>query len=270
MHSLRQDRNPVYVSWMIPSIRPQLQKGETLYGSIVSLPSPAVAEILSEAGYDWLFIDAEHGALDLGHLTQILQAVGHRIPCIVRVPVAEEASIKRVLDLGASGIIAPQVNSSSHAARVIRQARYAPMGQRGVGIGRAHGYGAQFTDYLQHANERISVILQVEHIDAVQALETTLECPGMDAILLGPYDLAASMGRMGQVDHPEVTQAIDHVIETCYTQKMPVGYFGIDAKAVAPYRKKGCQPLVTGADSLFLMEAARNACRAIREDHQAT
>ena len=101
---------------MIPSIRPQLRKGETLYGSIVSLPSPAVAEILSEAGYDWLFIDAEHGALDLGHLTQILQAVGHRIPCIVRVPVAEEASIKRVLDLGASGIIAPQVNSSSHAA----------------------------------------------------------------------------------------------------------------------------------------------------------
>ena len=83
MHGLRQDRNPVYVSWMIPSIRPQLRKGETLYGSIVSLPSPAVAEILSEAGYDWLFIDAEHGALDLGHLTQILQAVGHRIPCIV-------------------------------------------------------------------------------------------------------------------------------------------------------------------------------------------
>ena len=175
-----------------------------------------------------------------------------------------------MLDLGASGIIAPQVNSSSHAARVIRQARYAPMGQRGVGIGRAHGYGAQFTDYLQHANERISVILQVEHIDAVQALETTLECPGMDAILLGPYDLAASMGRMGQVDHPEVTQAIDHVIETCHAHKMPVGYFGIDAKAVAPYRKKGCQLLVTGADSLFLMEAARNACRAIREDQPAT
>ena len=118
MHGLRLDRIPVYVSWMIPSIRPQLRKGETLYGSIVSLPSPAVAEILSEAGYDWLFIDAEHGALDLGHLTQILQAVGHRIPCIVRVPVAEEASIKRVLDLGASGIIAPQVNCS-HAARVL-------------------------------------------------------------------------------------------------------------------------------------------------------
>jgi 2-keto-3-deoxy-L-rhamnonate aldolase RhmA len=255
---------------MFPSLRSRLQHGETLHGSIVSLPCPAAAEILAEAGFDWLFVDAEHGALDLGHLTGILQAVGHRLPCIVRVPVSEEEPIKRILDLGASGIIAPQVNSTAHARLVVEHARYAPMGHRGVGIGRAHGYGAHFKNYVEQANEAITVIIQVEHIEAVQCIESTAALPGVDGILLGPYDLASSMGRMGEVDHPEVIEAIDHVLQVCHSVQMPVGYFGVEASAVAPYRDKGCRLLVTGADCLFLLQAAKKELERIKTaDNQA-
>ena len=156
-------------------------------------------------------------------LLSILQAVGHRVPCIVRVPAAEEVAIKRVLDLGATGIIAPQVNTAEQAAAVVRAARYAPQGQRGVGLARAHGYGFQFQSYVESANEQIAVIVQAEHALAVENIEQIVQVEGVDAVQLGPYDLAASLGKMGQVDDPEVTQAIDHVTKTCQAANHAVG-----------------------------------------------
>jgi 2-dehydro-3-deoxyglucarate aldolase/4-hydroxy-2-oxoheptanedioate aldolase len=129
---------------MIGTLRKRLRAGEKLLGSMVTLPTPAVAEILAEVGFDWLFIDGEHGPLETGDIVGILQAVGDRIACVVRVPGAEEAPIKKILDQGAEGIIVPQVNTVEQAASVVRYARYAPAGSRGVGLSRAQGYGLRF------------------------------------------------------------------------------------------------------------------------------
>ncbi len=237
---------------MIKGFRSQLLAGKTLYGTMLTLPSAAVAEILADAGFDWLFIDCEHGTIEIRDIQNILQAVGHRIACIVRIPECSEGTIKRVLDAGAQGIIVPQVNSASIAQEAVRCARYAPIGERGVGIGRAQGYGARFSDYVRDANDEVVVIVQAEHRDAVSSIEDIVAVPGLDCILLGPYDLSASFNRMGQIHDPEVVAAIDRVLQCCRGRQIPTGYFGVTAETVLEYKKRGCSLLVSGVDVTFL------------------
>ena len=224
---------------------------------MVTLPSPAIAEILAGLGFDWLFIDGEHGPLETRELLGILQAVSRDVACIVRVPAADEVAIKKVLDLGAAGIIVPQVNSAEQAADVVRFARYAPQGTRGVGLARAHGYGLRFQEYVSSANEQIAVIVQAEHVRAVENIESIARVSGVDAVLLGPYDLSASLGKMGQVDDPGVVAAIARVTDACRAAGMPLGYFGVTAAAVRPYAERGYTLLVAGVDTFFVGQGAK-------------
>ena len=156
------------------------------------------------------------------------------MPCLVRVPGADEPPIKKALDLGAEGIIVPQVNTVAQAASVVRYARYAPAGSRGVGLARAHGYGLRFQEYLDAANESVAVIVQAEHAQAVENIESIVKVEGIDAVLIGPYDLAASLGKMGRINDRAVTDAIDYVTKTCQAAGVPLGYFGISAMRFAP------------------------------------
>ncbi|MDP7203949.1 MAG: aldolase/citrate lyase family protein [Pirellulaceae bacterium] len=234
----------------------RLASGEKLLGSMITLPSPAAAEILVELGYQWLFVDGEHGPLETAEVLSILQAVGDRVPCVVRVPAAAEVPIKKMLDLGAAGIIAPQVNTAQQAADVVAWSLYAPQGRRGVGLARAHGYGLKFQQYVESANEEVTVIVQAEHAEAVDNIEQIVQVPGIDAVLLGPYDLAASLGKMGQVDDPEVTGAIDRITAACQGAGVPLGIFGVTADAIRPYVEKGYNLLVAGTDTIFLASAA--------------
>jgi len=237
--------------------RARLRRGETLLGTLLTLPHPAIAEIAAGAGFDWLFLDAEHGELETRELAAILRAVDHRVPCVVRVAAVAEVPIKKALDLGAAGVIVPQVQSAEQAREVVRHARYSPRGARGVGLARAHGYGFGFADYVATANERIALIVQVEHERAVADIDAIVRVDGTDAVLLGPYDLSASLGKMGQVDDPEVVAAIDRVIDCCRAASMPLGIFGVSAAAVAPYAVRGCTLLVAGVDTLLFGNAAR-------------
>ncbi|MDZ4683936.1 MAG: aldolase/citrate lyase family protein [Planctomycetaceae bacterium] len=249
---------------MTKSFRARLAGGETLLGTMLTLPNAAVAEILADAGFDWLFVDGEHGPLQTHDILAILQAVGHRTPCLVRVPAAGEVPIKTVLDLGADGIIVPQVNSAEEAARVVQWARYAPQGSRGVGLARAHGYGRRFKEYVETANERTVVVVQVEHIRAVENIEAIVQVPGVDAVLLGPYDLSASLGKLGQIDDPAVVAAIDRVMTTCRAAKIPLGYFGVTAAAVQPFIDRGCTLITAGVDTLFLGQSAGQMLKQLR------
>lgn len=239
------------------SFRERLRGGESLLGTMLTLPSPAVAEVLAGLGFDWLFIDAEHGPLATADLLSILRAVDRDVACVVRVPAADEVPIKQVLDLGAAGIIAPQVNSAAQAADIVRFAKYSPEGGRGVGLARAHGYGFRFAEYVASANEEVAVIVQAEHVRAVENIEAIVKVAGVDAVLLGPYDLSASLGRMGRVDDPAVVEAIDHVIRTCRSAGVPLGYFGVTAEAVRPFMERGCTLIVAGVDTLLLGGAAK-------------
>jgi 2-keto-3-deoxy-L-rhamnonate aldolase RhmA len=231
---------------------------------MVTLPTAAVAEILADAGFDWLFIDGEHAPLETGEILAILQAVGSRVACVVRVPGTDEAAIKKILDQGAEGIIVPQVNTVEQAASVVRYARYPPSGARGVGLGRAHGYGMRFQEYVDTANDRVAVIVQAEHARAVENIESIVKVEGIDAVLLGPYDLSASLGKMGRIDDPAVTDAIDHVTRTCRAAGMPLGYFGVSAPAIRPYLERGYTLIVSGVDTLFLAGAAMKLREELR------
>lgn len=241
---------------MKSDFKTRLAAGETLLGTMLTFPCPSSAEILAHSGFDWLFIDGEHGPLETSDILSILQAVGDRAACIVRVPDGSDVGIKKVLDLGADGVIVPQVNTAVTAQDVVRSAKYAPLGARGVGLARAHGYGLRFQQYMESANEQTAVIVQAEHIQAVENIDDIVRVPGVDAILLGPYDLSASLGKIGQIDDPEVTAAIDRVVTACRDVGMPLGYFGVSAAAVRPYMKQGCRLIVAGVDSTLLAGSA--------------
>lgn len=251
---------------MTHNFRQRLRNLEPLIGTMITLDTPATAEVLAELGFDWFFVDGEHGPLESAELLGILRAVDHQVPCVVRVPAAEETPIKKVLDLGAAGVIVPMVNTPEQAADVVKYARYAPQGSRGVGLARAHGYGLTFGDYVENANETVSVIVQAEHIDSVNNIEKIVQVEGIDAIQLGPYDLSASMGKMGQVDDPEVVQAIDHVIKTCQDAGLAIGWFGVTAEAVRPYLDRGCTLMTAGVDTLMLASGGKRVLKVMRDE----
>lgn len=239
------------------NFRARLLRGERLIGTMVTLATPVVAELLAGVGFDWLFLDAEHGALGVRDLQALMQGAGASMPCVVRVAAPAEAPIKQALDVGAAGVIVPQVNSADQAREVVRFAKYSPQGARGVGVGRAHGYGLRLAEYLAGANEQTAVIVQAEHIDAVAQIEAIVRVAGVDAVLIGPYDLSASLGRMGELGHPEVLAAIDRVTSACQAANMPMGIFGVSAAAVRPYAARGYTLLVAGIDTLLLGQAAQ-------------
>ncbi len=231
---------------MATPLRSRLKNGEILLGTMATIPCIPSAEILSSIGFDWLFVDAEHGPFSNDSLLTFLTAIGDRTPTLVRTGGPDEVAIKQVLDMGATGIIAPQVNSTDQAADVVRFARYSPEGARGVGLGRAQGYGTQFKQYLQRAQAETTVIVQAEHRNAVECIDKTVQIEGIDAILIGPYDLSASYGKMGQLDDPVVVDAIQHVTDVCLEAKMPLGIFGLKPEAVAPDIKKGYELIFAG------------------------
>ena len=249
---------------MLGTFRKRLRAGETLLGSMVTLRAPPSPRSSPMSALTGCSSTANTGRWKRAIFWAILQAVGDRIACIVRVPGAEEVPIKKVLDLGAEGIIVPQVNTVEQAASVVRYARYSPAGSRGVGLSRAHGYGMRFQQYLATANEQIAVIVQAEHAHAVENIESIVKVEGIDAVLVGPYDLAASLGKMGRIDDPAVTDAIEHVSKTCQAAGIPLGCFGLSAAALRPYMERGYTLIAAGVDTLFLGGAAKRMLEELR------
>jgi len=249
---------------MHPNFRERLLAREQLIATLITLPAPELAEVCADAGFDWLFLDAEHGSLDLPAIQRIAQAAGDRCPLVVRVPAIEEVWIKKVMDVGVAGLMIPQVNSSLDAAAAVRRSKFPPSGVRGVGVARANRYGATLSEYLAEANSHSAVIVQVEHIDAVRNLEQILDTDGVDAVFVGPYDLSASMGRAGLIGDPEVQAAIAHVRQVCLGRKFPMGIFAGDAAAARQALDQGFTLIAVGADVMLLAGAARRTVQALR------
>jgi 2-dehydro-3-deoxyglucarate aldolase/4-hydroxy-2-oxoheptanedioate aldolase len=252
---------------MLPdrSFRALLQQGRPLVGTVVTMPSPAVAEVLSTVGYDWLFVDGEHGPLGIAAVTGILQAAQHRCSCLVRIPALEEVWVKRVLDAGADGLIAPLVNSAEAARRVVAWSKYPPEGRRSVGGGRAHGYGCTFDRYLRTANERVAVIIQIEHVDGARRIEAILDVDGIDAVFIGPYDLSGSLGIPGRIGDPGVQMHIDNVRDACLARGKPLGIFTADTEAARSYIAQGFVLLAVGADAVHLGQAAEASLEQVQQ-----
>ena len=240
------------------SFQSRLHNREPLLGTIISIPSPEIAEIFADIGFDWLFIDLEHSSMGPYDALTLLQAVAGRVDCILRVPLNDEIWIKKVLDTGATGVMIPQVNTLEDAQRAVRYCKYPPQGVRSVGIARAHGYGVHFQEYIERANLDTVVIIQIEHIQAVENIETILKAEGIDGILIGPYDLSASMNLMGQVNHPDVHSALSHVRQACLDHKMPYGIFVLNSESARTYLLEGYSLVAVGGDASMLAQAAKS------------
>jgi 2-keto-3-deoxy-L-rhamnonate aldolase RhmA len=226
----------------------RLANRERLIGTLLTLPSPEIAEICADAGFDWLFLDMEHGLLDIGAVQRIIQTVGRRCACLVRIPENEEMWVKKTLDTGAAGIIMPHVNTPEEAALNISWGKYPPLGCRSVGIARAQHYGVDILDSIEAANRNAVFVVQAEHIEAVRNIETILKVEGVDAIFVGPYDLSASIGKLGRLQDREVQEAIKTVRDACARHKIPSGIFAGTPKAGQEALAEGHSLVCCGMD----------------------
>ncbi|MGB9499238.1 MAG: HpcH/HpaI aldolase family protein [Dissulfuribacterales bacterium] len=191
-----------------------LRNDRCTIGSWITLAHPAIAEIMAKSGFDWLTIDMEHSVITIREAEELIRVIDlcGAAP-LVRLSANDPVQIKRVMDAGSHGVIVPMVNSAPEAEQAVTAVRYPPEGRRGVGLARAQGYGTHFDQYLNWVNKNALVIVQVEHIKAVDNLEAILSVEGVDGYIIGPYDLSGSLGVPGQFDHPLMKNAMQRIEE---------------------------------------------------------
>ncbi|MFC2164876.1 HpcH/HpaI aldolase/citrate lyase family protein [Acidobacteriota bacterium] len=239
------------------SFRQKLEQNKLCIGTFITLPCPEIAEICAMAGLDWILVDLEHTTLEVKDVQSILQAINQQCACIVRVPSKDEATIKRVLDVGVNGIMVPHVNTVEETTSLVQGCLYPPEGKRSVGIARAQNYGLGFKDYLARANKEIIVIPQVEHVEGVSRIDDIVRVPGVSGVFIGPYDLSGSMGMLGQVKSTEVQESIARVQRSCSQAGLPAGIFCPDIESARTQIDQGFTLIVLGMDSRFLVDSVR-------------
>lgn len=181
-------------------------------GSWITLAHPAIAEIMASAGFDWLAVDLEHSVITIREAEELIRVIELKsVTPFVRLSSNNPEQIKRVMDAGAHGIIVPMVNSEQEAIAAVAAVKYPPIGRRSFGLARAQKYGSGFNDYIKWQEANSMVVVQIEHIDAVNNIEKILAVSGVDAYFVGPYDLSGSLDIPGQFDHPKYIEAMDHI-----------------------------------------------------------
>src|SRR6478735_11622340 len=243
----------------------------TLFGLWLSLGSADAAEALAHAGFDWLCIDMEHSANDSRDVIDQLRAIAAaHLPSepIVRVPAAEGWLVKRVLDAGARTLMFPNVESAKEAARIVQLTQYptteARDGLRGAaGAVRAAAYGMR-RDYMTTANAQIATIVQIESAAALEAVDAIAATPGIDCLFIGPADLAASLGHLGDSKHPDVQAAIDRVVAAAKRAGIASGIFALDVASARQYAQAGIKVIALASDAMWLLKATRQALQEAR------
>lgn len=213
------------------TLRERVRANDFTLGSWLALGDENIAEIMAQAGFDWLVIDMEHSALSISQvlrLIRIIQLCG--TSALVRVSSNDGVLIKRVMDSGADGVIVPMVNSRDNARAAVDAVHYPPKGKRGVGLWRAQGYGHSFEEYKERLSKKSIIIIQIEHIEAVNNLDEIFEETDVDAFIIGPYDLSASLGVPGDFEHPSVTAALEKVQRFVLKNNITAGFHSVAAE----------------------------------------
>lgn len=229
-----------------------------LIGMWVCSGSPLVAEICAGSGVDWLLIDAEHSPNGLEAILAQLQAVAaYPVSPLVRVPVGDTVLIKQFLDLGAKNLLVPMVDTAAQAAQAVAATRYPPEGVRGVGaaLARASRWN-RVDDYLARAGSLVSLFVQIETASAVKNVAEIAAVDGVSGLFIGPSDLAASMGVLGQQEHPEVVAAVEHCIRVAKQAGKPVGVNAFAPATADRYLAAGADFVSVGADVALLARSS--------------
>lgn len=241
---------------------------EPVLGTWITLGHPAIAEIMAHAGFDFVTVDMEHSTISIAQAGELIRTIdlAGSAP-LVRLSINDPVQIKRVMDAGAAGIIVPMVNSRAEAEAARDAMLYPPRGKRGVGLARAQGYGASFADYRDRLTERAVLIAQIEHIDGVNALADILAVDGLDGIIVGPYDLSASLGVPGQFDHPQVREALQRIETVTLQSGKALGMHVVepDTEALAARVAQGYTFLAYSLDIRMLETACREGVAAGRK-----
>ncbi len=252
-------------------LKNKLKTNQLSIGSWITIAHPAVIDIMASAGFEWLVIDLEHTSIDLSQAHILISTIqANRMKALVRVSKNEEVIIKRVLDMGADGIIIPMIKSKADALQAIDYAKYPPIGKRGVGLFRAQKYGIGFDEYKKWVNEELVIIAQIEHIEAVENIEEIITTKGIDGVIIGPYDLSGSMGFPGEYHRDDVQKAIADVLRACKDHNIPSGFHVIesDPNKLQQRIAEGCTFLAYSLDFFFLGDCARNGMKQIKKDSE--
>ncbi|CAM2147415.1 MULTISPECIES: HpcH/HpaI aldolase family protein [Paraburkholderia] len=252
-------------------LKERLKDAEPLFGLWLSMGSETAAEALAHAGFDWLLIDMEHTPNDSGDTIAQLRAIAAaHLPTepVVRVAANEPWLVKHVLDAGARTVMFPNIASAAEAARAVSTTRYpdaqSPDGQRGVaGVVRAAAYGMR-RDYLHGANAQIATLVQIESAAALAEVEQIAAVPGVDCLFVGPADLAASLGHLGDSKHPDVQAAMTRIVAAARAAGVAAGIFAMDAAQAKQYREMGFSFIALAADVIWLVRATRQALQEAR------
>ena len=247
---------------MTNTILKKLKNGEPTIGTWLQIPSPDVAEIIGNAGYDWVVVDLEHGGFSKLVLKDIFRALelnNNTVP-LVRVAQTHPKDIKQALDAGAQGVILPMIESKAQLEDGISWSYYPPKGTRGVGYSRANLFGENFDEYIEKFSSKILIVAQIEQINAVTNLDDILSVSDLDAIMVGPYDLSGSMGITGQFDHPDFIKAMDDIFQKARHHAIPMGLHIVqtDKELLKNKIKQGYQFIAYGIDAVFLYNTSKN------------
>ncbi len=253
---------------MLPvnSFKRGLREGRQQIGLWNSIPGPVVAEMIAGAGFDWITIDTEHSLTDIPDTLGMMQAMApYPVSPVVRPQGHDPVLIKRLLDLGAQTLMIPYVQSAAEARTLVSAMRYAPRGFRGVAGGtRATRFG-QVKDYMTRAEDELCLIVQIETREAVAAIEDIAAVEGVDALFIGPADLAASLGYPGNLSHPEVAATIESAIKRIVGAGKPAGILTVDQDFARKCIGWGTRFTAVGVDLWLLSAATRDLAASFRQ-----
>ncbi len=235
-----------------------------LIGTFSAIPHPVAVEVLAMAGVDFLCIDWEHAQISRERIEDLIRAADvHRVPAIVRVPGHAPESIAAVLDAGAAGVLVPRISNAAEAKAAVMATRYPPVGERGVGPGRAAAYGYRIPDYLATANESLVLAIQVETADGLANIGEIAAVEGVDIIFIGPGDLSVSINALGPDGKDRLDKAIRTITETALAAGRTVGIFRPSTSDIATWAAAGISFFMLASDTMFLGAAlAENAAKA--------
>ena len=247
----------------ITTLRAKLQAGQPSVGSWLQIPSSDVAELVASGGFDWVAIDTEHGAVSRHQLPDLMRAIElHGALPLVRVSHPDPRPCQQALDAGAGGVVVPRIEDAATLREIIAGCQWPPAGRRGVGFSRANLFGKHFEAYKGEAKQPL-VVAQIESKKAVDNIESLTQVAGVDAIMVGPYDLSASLGLTGEIGHARVQDAVATVVRACQKAGVPSGIHVVnpDAKLLSSAVDAGHRFIAFGVDAVFISSVAVNPRR---------